>query len=245
MDIINSQNLLPKQEPEPIKTSAPLLGVIGGMGTQATACFYEKLHALQSVTKEQDYLDVLVFSMPSIPDRTAFITGKSDDNPLNHLIRAAKTLENAGSSCIALPCATSHYFYDDIKNSVNIPILHLLDETAKYVYNQNIKKVCLLATTGTIQGKAFHSAFGKYNIEVTTPQQNIQSEIMDIIYNIKKGTDVSPQVLNQIIDISLNNTESVILGCTELCVINNENSKIVNILDVLAKASVKSLLQFR
>jgi len=234
-----------QHETESICKPAPLLGVIGGMGTQATAYFYEKIHKLQKISKEQDYLDIIVYSMPSIPDRTAYITGKSTENPLIYLIHAAQTLEKAGSTCIALPCATSHYFYKDLTNSVNIPILHLLDETAKHVNDLGIKKITLLATTGTIKGKAFHTALEKYNIETTTPPENIQSKIMKIIYDIKKGDIVSQQELNRIIDISLNNTESVILGCTELCVINNINSKTVNILDVLAEASVKSFAYLR
>jgi len=221
--------------------SNKLLGVMGGMGTQATACFYEKLHAMQTVTKEQDYLDVLVYSMPSIPDRTTFITGKSDENPLKHLIHAAETLEKAGSSCIALPCATSHFFYNEICNSVNIPILHLLEETAKYVHNQNIKKICLLATTGTIKGRAFSSAFEKYNIETAIPSDNIQTEIMNIIYDIKKGLIVSPEKLNKIIEEASQNTEAAVavLGCTELCILPHTNFNSINILDVLAKAALK------
>ena len=92
-----------------IQYKKPLLGVMGGMGTQATACFYEKLHSIQSVTTEQEYLDVLVFSKPSIPDRTAYITGKSNESPLEQLTYVALTLEAAGATCIALPCVTSHF----------------------------------------------------------------------------------------------------------------------------------------
>jgi len=217
----------------------PLLGVMGGMGTQATACFYDKLHELQPVEKEQDYLDVLICSMPSIPDRTAFITGQSTESPLPHLLRAAKILEEAGATCIALPCATSHYFYDELSKEINIPILNLLEETAIYINNRNIKNVCLLATDGTIKGKAFHRALEKFNIETTIPQPDIQSDLMEIIYDIKKGTHVPPDLLNMIAEnILKQESQAVILGCTELCIIADKNPEMINILDVLAQASL-------
>ena len=218
----------------------PLLGIIGGMGTQATACFYEKLHSIQTITVEQDYLDVLLYSMPSIPDRTAFITGKSKNNPLDCLIYAAKTLESAGVSRIVLPCATSHFFYAELSGAVDVPIINILDETARYAKKQNYNKVCLLATDGTIKGRAFHSAFEKYCILVDIPPEDVQSKLMTLIYEIKRGTDVSRESLESIITEMLSNDiDAVILGCTELCVVAHESTRVVNILDVLAKAALQ------
>jgi len=218
----------------------PLLGVIGGMGTQATACFYEKLHSLQKVTAEQEYLDVLIYSMPTIPDRTAFITGQSAESPLEPLTHAAKTLETAGATCIAITCITSHFFYDDLVKTVKIPVLNILDETAVFIKAQGLKKVCLLATDGTLKGKAFFTAFEKCGIDVTIPPGKTQSDLMAMIYDIKRGTAVSPNILNSIIAESLrNDAEAVILGCTELCITANESPGIINTLEVLAKASLK------
>jgi len=217
----------------------PLLGVIGGMGTQATAWFYEKLHCLQTVSVEQEFLDVLLYSMPSAPDRTAYITGRSSESPLGSLIHAAKTLETAGADCIALPCATSHFFYADLVAAVNVPILNMLDETASYVSERGITKVCLFATDGTVKGRAFHSAFEKLGIEVVTPDDETQDSLMKIIYDVKRGVDVSPDTIDVITAKSLETgADAVILGCTELCVIASENPSAINILEVLAKASI-------
>ena len=220
----------------------PLLGVIGGMGTQATAWFYEKLHTLQTVTVEQDYLDVLLYSMPSIPDRTAFITGQSTESPLFYLIHAAKTLESSGVSCIALPCATSHYFYDELSEAVNVPILNILEETARYAEKQGHTGVCLFATDGTLKGRAFHSAFDKYNIAVSLPSPEVQKDLMTLIYDIKRGAEVRPGALEMIIkNVQKAGAQTIILGCTELCVIANESPDTVNILTVLAKSALNKL----
>jgi len=228
-----------------------LLGIIGGMGAQATACFYDVLHNQQSVASEQEYLDILLYSKPSIPDRTAFITGKSTDSPLEHLIHAVKMLESADASCIVIPCATSHFFFNELVKAVEIPILNMLDETARYVKECRIKNVCLLATDGTLEGGYFQKAFEKCAITVTVPSERTQADLMDIIYDIKRGDDVSPEALESIITEALTGgAEAVVLGCTELCVITNkawernavrsvvQNSAVINILEVLAEASL-------
>jgi len=231
--------------------SSKLLGIIGGMGTQATACFYKVLHDQQNVASEQEYIDVLLYSKPSIPDRTAYITGQSSESPLEHLIRAAQMLESDGAACIVVPCATSHFFFTDLANAVNVPILNMLDETAAYVKNSGIKSVCLLATDGTLKGGFFHKAFEKFAITVTVPSESAQADLMDIIYDIKRGEAVSTDILGSIIaDAQANGAEAVVLGCTELCVIADKtwdkasvgntapNLSVISILDVLAEASI-------
>ena len=235
-----------------IPRKKPLLGVMGGMGTQATACFYEKLHSLQSVATEQEYLDVLVFSKPSIPDRTAYITGKSDESPLEQLTYVALTLETAGATCIALPCVTSHYFYNDILENISIPLLHIPAETAGVIEVNGVKKVCLLATDGTLAGKVFHTTFEQNGIDILLPSEEEQSNLMKIIYDIKRGEEVPLEYLESITAKPLSDgAEAVVLGCTELCILADttgdkvtttnsiKNSGMINTIEVLAEAAIK------
>jgi aspartate racemase len=191
------------------------------MGTQATACLYGIIHDLQCVTVEQEYIDILLYSRPSIPDRTAYITGQSAESPLAALVSAAKTLENAGVDCIIIPCATSHFFYDELVKAVGIPILNLLDETAQYVKALGAKSVCLLATDGTVKSRLFHKAFEKLGIEVITPTDGVQADLMEMIYDIKRGDEVSPDALCDIASKACDGeVDAVVLGCTELCVVS-------------------------
>jgi len=225
---------------KPLSGARPLLGVIGGMGTQATACFYDKLHKLQNVTKEQDYLDVLLYSKPSVPDRTAFIVGQSDENPLDSLINAAGVLESAGVSCIAIPCITSHYFYEKLAVAVDTPILNLLDETAAFVAERNVRRICLLATDGTVRGRVFDSAFERRGIDVLFPSSDVQSDLMGLIYDIKTGASTTSVALDAIVEHALESgAQAVVLGCTELCVVAGGSPKVVNTLDVLALAALR------
>jgi aspartate racemase len=214
------------------------------------------LHDLQSVTVEQEYIDVLLYSKPSIPDRTAYITGQSPDNPFEALVNAAKTLENAGVDCIVIPCATSHYFYDDLIKAVSVPIINMLDATAQHAKTIRAKKVCLLATDGTIKGRFFHNSLEKRGIEVVTPSDSVQADLMDLIYDIKRGEAVSPEILDSIVLKACDDgVDAVVLGCTELCVrgtvpirttgslsscgkTEEPSPCLVNILEVLAEASI-------
>ena len=224
----------------------PLLGVIGGMGPYATSGFYDILHGLQNVNVEQEYLDVLLFSMTSTPDRTSFITGKSNVSPLEHLIHAARTLESAGATFIAIPCVTSHFFYDSIAKSVGIPVINMLDETARIISASGKKRVYLLATDGTLKSEIFHAVFGRYGIEVMVPAEDVQSKVMAVIYDIKRGGEAPSKILDAIISDAFNRgTDAVVLGCTELCGIRNaalscdNNNDIINTLGILAKASLQ------
>jgi len=224
-----------------------MLGVIGGMGTQATACFYEKLHSLQNVSVEQEFADVLIYSKPSTPDRTAYLTGKSNESPLDSLIHAAKTLEAGGANRIAVPCVTSHFFYIELSDSVSIPVLNILDETVDFAIEAGFKNICLLATDGTIKGGAFLKAFDKKGISVKTPDESIQAELMELIYDIKrsdtsclKQRDRYCAIFESIIERTLKTgVDAIVLGCTELCIVAKEHPNVINTLDVLAKAALR------
>ena len=224
------------------RISKPLLGVLGGMGTQATACFYNILHKMQNITSEQAYLDVLLYSMPSIPDRTAFITGLSTENPLTPMLKAARALETAGASLLTILCVTSHFFYDDLAGAVGIPFLNIPAETAKQAHEHGIGKIGILATDGTLKGNVLHKAFEKYGIEPLVPPQDTQTALMTMIYNIKRGVAVAPEELNAFIcELSAKGSDAVVLGCTELCIVADGSPVIINTLEVLAAASLRAV----
>jgi len=227
---------------EKLRVSKTLLGIVGGMGVQATACYFDKLHNFQNVTTEQEYIDILLYSIPSIPDRTAYIMQQSSENPLDILVNALQTLESAGVSCITIPCATSHYFYENLVEATNVPIINMLDVTARNVSESGAEKVYLLATDGTISSKIFHSAFDKYGIDVCVPASSVQSRVMEIIYDIKRGTAVSSDVIESLSKQPCEGKKQVtILGCTELCIYAGQSPGVINILDILAQAAIKQM----
>jgi len=160
-----------------------LLGVIGGMGPWLSAHFYERIVLKTKVINDSDHINMVISSMTRTPDRTSFILGYSNANPLQYLIKDALMLEQCGVDIIALTCNTSHYFINDLRRSVNVPIINMIELTVASVKQKNIKKAGIMATKGTYQTKLYEQECIKHNIEPFIPCEKIQDEIMNIIYN--------------------------------------------------------------
>ena len=95
---------------------------------------------------------MLVSNHATIPDRTAYILGKSEESPLDVMIADAKMLEAAGCDFIVLPCNTAHYFFEKIQQSIHIPLLNIIQETVSYCERRipGVKRIGIMATEGTI-----------------------------------------------------------------------------------------------
>lgn len=194
------------------------LGVLGGMGVQATGLFYNMLASLQSVETEQQYTDVLLYSKPSIPDRSAYILKRSAESPFHSLLDGVQTLQNAGVSCIAIPCITAHYFYDELAAASSTPIINILTAVARHAHAQGIKKIGVLATAGTLHAGLLQKAFAEFDICVVTPKD--ENTVMQVVYEVKRGAHVSHTHLQHMSkELYQAGAQAVLLGCTELSII--------------------------
>jgi len=132
------------------KSNRKKLGVLGGMGSLATAHFFRRIVECTEAATDQEHLDIIILNHARIPDRTEAILSKRHEPYLSLITKDAKELEKLGAENIAIPCNTSHYFYDEIQGSVKIPVLHMVRESLAYVSQfRKAKIVGLLATDGT------------------------------------------------------------------------------------------------
>jgi len=223
-----------------------IIGILGGMGPEATVDLFYKIIKFTPAEKDQDHLRIIIDNNPKIPDRTAAILGKGED-PLSALRETAQNLEKAGADFIIIPCNTAHYFLSSIQESVNIPVLNMIEETAKETKKRipQIKKVGLLASAGVYEAKIYHQHFKKFNIEVISPEEKGKEKVMKVIYAVKAG-DLSEEVKKNIISIAQKlidkGAEAIIAGCTEIPLILKEGDVSAPIIDptqVLAKAAVQ------
>ncbi|WBW98593.1 aspartate/glutamate racemase family protein [Oceanirhabdus sp. W0125-5] len=195
------------------------LGILGGMGTLATAELFKMIALFTDASSDQEHLHILINNNPSIPDRTSYLMGLGED-PRKCLIESAKGLENMGAEFLIMPCNTAHYFYKDIVNEINIPFLNLVEETVNFILDEypNIKKIGLLATDGTCSTGIYDKYFKDHDIEVIKPTKTMQSYVMDFIYSIKKGHKEIPLELlyETVEEMKQQDVEIFILGCTEL-----------------------------
>ena len=201
-----------------------LLGVLGGLGPMSTVYFCELLTAHTSATCDADHIDMLISSRASTPDRTAFILGKSDNDPLPVMQTEADRLFRAGADLLVIPCNTAHYFYDGLQRSCSLPILNIIGETVSFLHESGVKKFGLLATDGTVQSHSYEKLCSQYGMECITPQDADQATVMSIIYDrIKQNKPVDRDAFLQISDrLIAQGCERIVLGCTELSLLNKE-----------------------
>ena len=101
------------------------LGILGGMGPQATQVLYQWILDRTDADSDQEHVPAVILSDTSMPDRTEAILSGNTAEVKDRLIKDARLLQSCGCGCIAIPCNTSHYFWEDIQAAVDIPVLHM------------------------------------------------------------------------------------------------------------------------
>ena len=192
------------------------------MGPQATNTFYQFIIDRTDAQSDQEHVNALILSDSGMPDRTAAILSgrKEREEVWRRLLDDAKLLEQAGCTCIAVPCNTSHFFLDRVQEYIGIPILHMIRETAQLLASQGLKRPGILATDGTIQTGLYQKEFSAAGIQAVTPSPEAQTLVMSLIYDdVKAGRDGDPQKFAAIHrDLLSQGCDCGVLACTELSV---------------------------
>lgn len=194
------------------------IGIIGGLGPMATVYYLEQITRMTDAAKDQEHPRVFMLSQPDIPDRTAYILGESEENPLPVLLQAAQNLQELGADFITIPCITAHYFYEDLTKQLEIPVIHLPRCVARDVAAKGIQRVGLMATAGTIRSQVLAREFEAAGVEVLVPDADRLKLLMQIIYEqVKKGMPVNWESFHDVaVSLQERGAEKLILGCTEL-----------------------------
>jgi len=222
-----------------------LLGVIGGMGPEATKLFYEMIINNTDAQCDQDHLNMIIFNHASMPDRTKAILSGNLQSVKNYLVTDAQRLEKDGCAAIAIPCNTSHYFTKDIQSAISIPLINMPEITAKAAKKAGAKKLGILATDGTIKSKIYQSALDNEGLKYEIPSENMQKAVMGIIYDdIKAGKGLDSTHMAPVIDeLKKAGCDMFILGCTELSIYGKHfklpKSEYIDAMDELAIECIK------
>ena len=198
----------------------PRLGILGGMGPQATQIFYQRILDRTDAERDQEHLPTLILSDTEMPDRTTAILSGEGEKVYRRLLEDARLLERNGCTAIAIPCNTSHYFVDQLQGQLTVPVIHMVRETCKALAKRGCRRVGILATDGTIQTGTYQKECTAQGFEGVAPDGATQKLVMSIIYDeIKKGEKGSREKFAAI-DRALRalNCDAAILGCTELSV---------------------------
>ena len=212
-----------------------MIGILGGMGTQAGLDFCNKLAMLNRGKIDQEYPLFMLYNKSNIPGRPESIgvqTRKFSDLPRNSksnvkynkvlksLLEGCRLLQKSGCKFIVIPCNTAHYWYEDLKRKIKIPIVNMPKEVflhTKKVCKKNTK-IGLLATEGTLRTEIYEKLF-KNEYELIKPLNKLQiKSVNKTIRHVKMGNirlaekSIKPAI-NYLIK---NNCKKIILGCTEL-----------------------------
>ena len=223
------------------------VGVIGGVGPMATVYYMQRVIEMTKAGCDQEHINMLVFNDCDSPDRTAFIMEKSPDNPLPVMVEDAKRLEAAGCEFVVIPCNTAHYFYDELEQAVEIPVVNIVEETIRYAKArvQDLSCVGIMATTGTIVTGTYQKYAERAGLSFAVPDEDEQDLLMQIIYDgVKAGKPVPRADFDRVANhLRAKGAQCLILGCTELSVLKRDlpinDPDVLDSIDVLASETVR------
>ena len=108
------------------------IGIVGGMGPLAAARLFQRIVVLTKANCDNEHIPMIIDNNTRIPDRTKHILFNGE-NPAVEMVKSASRLEQMGADAIIIACNTAHYHYDEIVNSVKIPVINMIRETAEYI----------------------------------------------------------------------------------------------------------------
>jgi aspartate racemase len=225
-------------QPEP-ESAHRVVGIIGGMGPEATVDLMRRVIAKTPVRDDQDHIHLIVESNPKIPSRIAHLIEGIGPDPTSELMRIAANLQRAGADALAIPCNTAHAYADAIRRAVSIPLLDMVSLTVGEIASAGRTRVGLLASTAVHNTALYATAFAAHGIATLLPAR--QEEVMALIKAVKRG-DTGAQAQAALGHIALemaDRADVLLIGCSELSVIAAGIAvPFVDSLDVLAEAVV-------
>lgn len=194
------------------------IGVFGGMGPSATVDFMDKLVRLTPAERDQDHLPVIVASLPHIHDRSRSILGAGPD-PLPQLLLGIEFLNKAGVGVIAIPCNSSHHWYEQMCQNSDVPILHIAQACIAAIPQQDTSRVAVFATRGALASGFYQRELNARGIQHMVPDPDKAQALVDqCIREIKAGlTEDGGRSLSGAFALAREQgATSVIMGCTEI-----------------------------
>jgi len=214
------------------------------MGPEATIDLFAKIVRSTRASRDQDHLRIIIDNNPAIPDRQKAIL-ENGVSPVKLLVETARNLEGAGADFIVMPCNTAHYWIEDIRKAVRIPVVDMIEETAEEIARAypSLRTVGILAATGTVRSGLYQNNLRRLRINCVSPVDDDQLTLMGVIYSVKAGDvskhPVAAEVARRVVTAG---AEAVVSGCTEIPLVLKTGDLSVPLIDatqVLASRTVE------
>lgn len=225
-----------------------LIGILAGMGPRSTAPFIDlvidECQIQYGAKHDEEFPPIMIYSLP-----TPFYV----ERPINHelmkktIIEGLRKLESAGVSFIAMPCNSAHIYFKELKESINIPLINIIEETLKKLPKAS-QKVTLFSTSSTFEANVYQRGM-EYCEHEFIFKDEWQRKINNLIQNIKANKEDMKNIdmWNELIeDVKKEFVENIIIACTDLNVVLRKSHSPINIVDssqCLAEAVVSKYLE--
>jgi len=222
------------------------LGILGGMGPAASAEFVARLVAQTPATCDQEHIPFVLWNNPQVPDRsTSLRTG--DDRPLPFLLEGVQILKAARCDLIVIPCNTAHFWYDDMIK-MKVPIVHIVDSVADALQDAGVVAgtIGIMGTQATVELGLYQYKLNKAGWLCIVPSKEEMDTLVQPAINLIKSGDMSQayDMFILVIDsLIARGAQAVVLGCTEIPLAVNQNTRnavpLINSIDSLVKSALK------
>jgi len=226
-----------------------VIGILGGMGPEATFDCFGKLIKNTPAGCDQEHLEIVVVNNPRVPDRTLAILDDGP-SPLSVLRQGVDSLKRAGAEFVIIPCVTAHYFQEELLEQCDIPMLSILDAVAKHIAQTcpKMKTVGLLGTSGTVGSRIFQKRLADEGIETLVCSDPEQQKVMQAIGDIKNGgsartrEDITNGLAAAAAHLVHRGAQGIIAGCTEIPLALAQKDVVVPYFDsllILARSAIR------
>jgi aspartate racemase len=201
-----------------------VVGILGGMGPASTAALFLEIVRATPISREQDHLRIIVDNNPKVPDRTEVLQSGDTGSAIRELCETARNLERAGAEVIGMPCNTAHAFLAEIRASVGVQVLDMVDEAVRATRRLHGKGavIGLVATDGTLETGLYRQALERHGLVAVGPGCDTQAAVMDVIAGVKLGevSERSRELLaGALEDLSRQGAGFLIAACTEISLV--------------------------
>ena len=198
------------------------VGILGGMGPEATVLLMQKIIECTKAQDDQDHIPLLVDNNTQVPSRINYLFNGVGKNPEFEILSMAKNLEKAGASALAMSCNTAHFYAKKINNSVNIPFIDMLDKSSSHLLKVlgSASRVGILASPNLQKLRIIDPYFKLLGLEPIFPDNG--NELLEVIINIKKGysgNSINSKLENLCIDLENRKVDCILIACSELSIV--------------------------
>lgn len=224
-------------------------GIIGGLGPATTADFYLEINAMAEATNQANRPPCLIWNVPLDYEleHNLLVAGEGIEDYAPYLRSAAHMLEAAGADFLVVPCNTVHELYDDFSSAVDIPVLHIVGETAQHLRAESVGTVALLATGQTVGSRLYQDVLTDFDIACVTPDSDRQTRLNEVIarlvanHRLTQDADFVNGLVEEYMDTV--GVGAVVLGCTDFHILlNSDTEGVVDSMHVLAQATFDKMM---